>query len=441
MLANGEVVSLTVEKPAAGGSMIAHAGGQVVLVAGAIPGERVRARVSRLAKHLAYADTIDIEDPSSDRRDFVGDRLCGGCLYGHIVYPRQLTLKSEVIIDAFARIARIPLTEPIPVTPSPEEGYRMRARAHVRQSVWGFFREGTHDVCDARQTRQLLPATCDTLDRIVAVAAQSPGAGGLTGIELTENVDATERVVFLDLHSTAPAPGRPAASSSDLSSLLARAEKIEGLTGLVARLDDGRRPTTASRGSSHITDTIAFPGNTSVVLRRHVLSFFQGNRYLVGELAAHVIDRIPPGGELLDLYAGVGLFSMSAAAARGVRVTAVEGDRFAASDLAANATALAEARPGVEVIVVHQAVEGFTRSGINAGTIVVDPPRTGMSREAMDMLLGFKAPTVIYVSCDVATLARDARRLSDDGYGIQEVAAFDLYPNTPHIEIVASFGR
>jgi 23S rRNA (uracil1939-C5)-methyltransferase len=432
MLAKGEVVSLFIEKPAAGGSMIAYAGGQVVLVAGAIPGERVRARINRLAKHLAYADTIEIEEQSNDRRDFFGDRLCGGCLYGHITYPRQLLLKSEVIVDAFARIARIPLTEPISVAPSPEEGYRMRARAHVRDSGWGFFREGTHDVCDARQTRQLLPATCDALDRVVA-AARSLDAAEYAEIELAENVDASERVVFLDYRAVA---SRSTPGLSDLSSFVADAAKIDGLTGFVARFDVGRRPITAAHGSAHVTDTIALPGNMTVALRRHVLSFFQGNRFLIAGLVADVLNRLPQGGELLDLYAGVGLFSISAAAARGVRATAVEGDRYASADLVANAAAVSGA-----VTAVHQAVEGFSGSGISPRTIVVDPPRTGMSREAMEILLGLGAPTVVYVSCDVATLARDARRLSDSGYVVGQVAGFDLYPNTPHVETVVTFNR
>ena len=156
--------------------MIARADGLVVLVSGAIPGERVRAKIERVGKGVAYAAAIDIEEPSGDRRATGGDPLCGGCLYAHIAYPRQLELKSLVIADAFARIGRIDLPAAVHVAPSPEEGYRMRARLHVRGRVVGFFREGTHEVCDARQTRQLLPATSDALDRLVA-AMHSLGPG------------------------------------------------------------------------------------------------------------------------------------------------------------------------------------------------------------------------------------------------------------------------
>src|SRR5436190_18659300 len=132
MAAPGESLSLTIEKPAAGGRMIARHDGQIVLVGGAIPGERVTARVERVGKGVLYAATTSVEDASPDRRAVDGDPECGGCLYAHVSYERQLTLKSDVIADAFARIGKLPLAERVPVTASPEDGYRMRARLHMR---------------------------------------------------------------------------------------------------------------------------------------------------------------------------------------------------------------------------------------------------------------------------------------------------------------------
>src|SRR5262245_55586234 len=178
-----ETVRVSVEKPAAGGRMIGRVDGQVVLVGGAVPGERVTARVERVTKSVAFAETIAVEDASPDRRAAFPDPLCGGCVYSHMAYARQLEIKSQVIADAFARIGRVVLPAPVAVAASPEEGYRMRARLHVRGGRIGFFREGTHELCDARQTRQLLPATCDALDRVMAVA-RSLGRDTVRGIEL-----------------------------------------------------------------------------------------------------------------------------------------------------------------------------------------------------------------------------------------------------------------
>ena len=176
--------------------MIARHDGRVVLVGGAIPGERVMARVRRVAKGVAYAETLSIDEPSPDRRVRSRDPLCGGCLYSHIAYPRQLAIKSLVIADAFTRIGHLELPGPVCVAGSPEEGYRMRARLHVRGSRCGFFREATHELCDVRLTGQLLPATMDALDRLMA-AIRSIGADAVREIELSENVDASERVAHL----------------------------------------------------------------------------------------------------------------------------------------------------------------------------------------------------------------------------------------------------
>ena len=109
MLKPGDVIPLTIEKPAAGGPMIGRHEGRVVLVSGAIPGEQVRARLVRVAKGVAHAEAVAIVEPSPDRRVPSGDPLCGGCLYSHIAYPRQLDIKSQVIADAFTRLGRLEL--------------------------------------------------------------------------------------------------------------------------------------------------------------------------------------------------------------------------------------------------------------------------------------------------------------------------------------------
>src|SRR5437764_340317 len=274
MISLNGTIELLVDKPAAGGRMVARANGQVILVAGAIPGERVMARMQRMSKGVAFAETIAVVEPSPDRREPFVDPLCGGSLYSYIAYPRQLALKSEIIADAFRRIGRLELPGAVAVAPSPEEGYRMRARLHVRAHTLGFFREGTHEICGARATRQLLPASCDVLDRL-------------------------------------------------------------------------------------------------------------------------------------------------SAAMRAATVLAVEGDPNAADDLHANG-----ASANAKMTTVRGPVEGFTASAFRmlgrrrdsrplVETVIVDPPRTGMSREALDAVLLTQAPRLVYVSCDVATLARDARRLVD----------------------------
>src|SRR6187431_425647 len=155
------LLTLDIEKAAAGGRMLARHDGQVVLVAGAIPGERVVARLERKERGVAFADVAEVLQPSADRRTVAGDSRCGGNVFAHIEYARQLTLKGEIIQDAFRRIGRIPLAKAPSVVGSPERGYRMRARLHVSGGRVGFFLEGTHQVCDVASTGQLLPETAE----------------------------------------------------------------------------------------------------------------------------------------------------------------------------------------------------------------------------------------------------------------------------------------
>ena len=105
MLKPGDTVPVTIDKPAAGGRMLARVNGQVVLVAGAIPGERVIARVDRVSKGVVFADTVDVDAPSPDRRQPFSDPLCGGCVYSHIAYARQLEIKGQIVARPMMYVA------------------------------------------------------------------------------------------------------------------------------------------------------------------------------------------------------------------------------------------------------------------------------------------------------------------------------------------------
>lgn len=413
---NTEIV-VTIDKPVAGGRMLARHDGQIVFVAGAIPGERVRVRVERVAKHMAFAETIEVLDQSPDRRALDVDWTCGGSFYAHVAYERQLQLKSEVIADAFARIAKMPLSAPVPVLASREEGYRMRARLHVESGRFGFFREATHELCDAGPTRQLLPETMAALRRLQPVLQQN----GVTSCELSENVPATERAMLLEMAPGVTAPDR--------------VDPIEGISGLLF-VDDHRGPLTVSYGSPYVTDYVETSAGTAV-LTHHVESFFQGNRYVLPELVSRVIAQVPEG-TVTDLYAGVGLFAVPLAAQGHRQIVAVEGDRSSARDLDSNA-----APYGKALHVRHLSVESYLqrRDVQRPDTLVIDPPRTGMSKEAMSGILGLKVPRVVYVSCDPATLARDVKRFAEAGYRLGHIEAFDLFPNSAHVETLAVLAR
>ena len=178
-----------------------------------------------------------------------------------------------------------------------------------------------------------------------------------------------------------------------------------------------------------------------VHLQRGVRAFFQGNRFLIEPLVDHVIARVPEG-PVVDLYAGVGLFGLSLVAARSSAVIVVEGDPVSGSDLKANAEPF-----GDRVHVEGQSVEQFValvrdrKEDMTGATMIVDPPRTGMTKEALAGAIGLQPARIVYVSCDVATFARDTRTLIDAGYELKELTGVDLFPNTAHVETVAVFVR
>jgi tRNA/tmRNA/rRNA uracil-C5-methylase (TrmA/RlmC/RlmD family) len=146
-LAN-EILELDVERAVAGGHMLARHAGRIVFVGGAIPGERVRVRVTKSSRQSLWADTIEVLTPSPDRRDPICDPACGGLAFAHIGYERQRALKSQILADAFRRLARMDLGAP-EIAASPESGYRLRSRLHVVDGRLGFFLEGSHVLCDA----------------------------------------------------------------------------------------------------------------------------------------------------------------------------------------------------------------------------------------------------------------------------------------------------
>jgi 23S rRNA (uracil1939-C5)-methyltransferase len=409
----GERHRLTIERPAAGGRMIARHDGSIVFVSGAIPGEVVDAEVERIQKGTIWAKTTNVVERSPDRVDDGAGNDCGGAVFSHIAYERQLRLKSEIITDAFRRIGRLPVESATDVVPSVVAGHRMRARLHVRSGKIGFFREGSHALCDPAATRQLRD---DTVQLLARVEASLQADAIVSELEISENIAASERVLHLEL--------RPGADVSRLASRL----QIDGLTGATCAHAENPR-TIELLGSPLVSDQMA-----GATLSRHVRSFFQGNRFLTPQLASYVLSLVESGA-VLDLYAGVGLFSVTVAANGRGTVTAVEGDRYSAADLQRNAA-------GHAVIVKAGAVEAFVaRSSDRYDTVIVDPPRTGVSKDALAGVIALKCPRLIYVSCDVATLARDSRVLADAGYRIVSARAFDMFPTTAHIETVMAFAR
>lgn len=417
MIAPGATITVDALRVTGGGRMFAIHDGKPVFVWGALPGERVDARVVRVSKGVISADTIAVHSPSPDRRPVVGDWRCGGNVLAHVQYAAQLRLKGQIIEDAFRRIGKIPLPAIPEVVGSPEDGYRMRARLHAHKGRLGFYREGSHDLCDAAATRQLLPATNEWIAYAQNVLRRDR-LDDVIAIEIAENIAGDERACHVEV-----AEGREWKRCARLS---------EGLVGLSVRAGDHY---TVS-GAPVVHDVVELGEGTTVRLQRDARAFFQGNRFLVNRLVAEVVARVPRGG-VVDLYAGGGLIGLALAAAGAADVTLVEGDPVAARDLEANA------KPYPSAHVERRSVEAYLEAGgaRDADVVIVDPPRTGLSTEAVHQLAHARPRSCVYVSCDPATLARDAGQLVSSGYRLDNMIALDLFPNTAHVETVAVFSR
>ncbi|MEO8070477.1 MAG: hypothetical protein ABI652_03675, partial [Acidobacteriota bacterium] len=347
--------------------------------------------------------------------------------YAHIEYDYQRQLKSEVIADAFRRLGKIALDQPVAVEASPERGYRMRARLHLREGRAGFFREGTHVWCDAAPAGQMLAGSLAAVQAVVG--AIGAAASDCESVLLVENVSASERVVHVEFSEATRKGRRPA-----------WIELPEGVTGVtIAR--DGR--VEAIAGSATVTDRAeelfgaAPPVSADTAWARRAPPFFQGNRYLAGALVRHVLELAGDRRNVADLYAGVGLFAVALAAA-GATVVAIEGERWSVEDLEANALPWAD-----RLSVVGQSVEdgAATLEPGSRDVVVLDPPRSGLSPRAANAVAALAAPRIVYVSCDPPTLARDAARLAQAGYRLASLRAFDLFPSTAHVEVIAAFDR
>ena len=410
--------------------MLARHEGRVVLAAGAIPGEHVRVVVEHAKRDVLIAQTVEVLEASPDRRPVVGVAGCGGRAFAHVAYRRQLQLKRDIVRDAFRRIGGLDLEESPPIVASPERGYRMRARLHVDEERVGFLESGSHRVCDVAGTGQLLPKTEQLVERLRPVAA-ALAASGVKSLEIAEDLPGDQCVLHLPR----------CADRSGMADVWEQVGELPGVTGLTSASDVGAVGPRVLAGVPRLTDPIGsfLPSDGAGVLTlgRHAHAFFQANRYVVRELVT-AVAKVAVAPTVVDLYAGVGLFAVCIAAKQGGHVIAVERDSSSVPDLRANAAPLA---PGVDV--VRAPVETYLKrtSRLTGSTVIVDPPRAGLSREVLTRLARACPDRIVYVSCDVATQARDLRAFGPLGYRVAQVRAFDMFPNTPHLETMVALER
>lgn len=391
----------------AGGLALARDGaGRVVFVDGALPGERVLARVTEERRDFARAIAVEVLEASPHRMAAPCPALaagCGGCTWQHVDPRAQHRFKAEIVVDALRRIAHL-ADPPVPVA-QPLVGPALRTTARLAVGPDG--RSGHRP--------RSRPG-----DRV-------PGEPVATGTCLVAHPRLEELVV----------DGRYPGSAEVLLRVgVASGERL-------AR-------TGANAGAAQVPPDVVVAGtggHASVHeevagrwFRISADSFFQSGpvaaEALVRAVSAAASDALGAGGHLVDAYAGVGLFASTLGSDRGVAVTAIEHHPAAAADARVNLADL-DAR------VVASEVGRWRprRNDPRPAVIVADPSRPGLGRPGVAALAAAGAPRLVLVSCDPASLARDTRLLGAEGYTLSTLALVDAFPHTFHVETVSRFDR
>jgi 23S rRNA (uracil1939-C5)-methyltransferase len=400
-----------------GGEALGHHGGRAVLVARLLPGERAEVEEVRTAKGVVHARPLRIFEPAPERVEppcpYFG--RCGGCHYQHLSPPLQSAAKREILRETLRRLGKIEWQDEIPLHAAPPWNYRNQAQIKIAresggQVELGFFEPQSHRVFPVDHCLILSP-------RLNAVLAElrrpewARGLGDFRQIELF--ADERDEEVMLTLE------GEGGEVEPFGQSLL---EKIPGVVcvALGHRFRVLGRPALdyAVGGIRYRTS----PG-----------SFFQASRFLMSDLVTSVTGG--ERGELaLDLFAGVGLFSLPLAQSF-ARVLAAEANPSAASDLKANAEAsgLSNLRAAAET--AYDFLRRFAQPGPDL--VVMDPPRAGVDAGSLKLLAALRPRRIHYLSCSPPTLARDLAFLVAHGYHLDSIELFDLFPQTYHIEALA----
>jgi 23S rRNA (uracil1939-C5)-methyltransferase len=376
----GDVFECSIHALASGGEGVGRApDGRIAFVPLSAPGDLLEVRLEKIHPRYVRAEIEHVLEPGSARVtpecEVFGS--CGGCTWQHLDYALQCEAKRAIVEDALERVGHLEVPKPVPFTPSPSPyRYRARARLAVQGGLVGYRRRRSHTLAEARRCPVL---TGSLEEELRALAAASPADGEW---EIAVGV----------LGGGAHGPG----ASGPALELEVAGDRLRVSGGV----------------------------------------FFQAHAGLQGALVEAVSRAVGQGALAVELFAGAGFFTLSLARSF-ARVVAVEEDPAAVADLEHNVARAGLL--GVQAIRarVEEALAGDALRAERPDAVLLDPPRAGLAPGDVARIAELGAPRVVYLSCDPATLARDLAGLATFGYALAEVRAFDLFPQTPHVEVLA----
>ena len=393
----GTEAEVEVGPVAHGGHCVARHEGRVVFVRHALPGERVRVRITsgKEGDRFLRGDAVEVLEASPHRVEppcrFAGPGLCGGCDFQHadLAYSREL--KAAVLAEQLQRLAGLSLEVPVEPVPGDEDGLRWRTRVEFAVDPEG------HAGLRKHRSHEVVP-----VDDCLIAGEAVIGSGvldrrwpGSTAVDVIAPSGGPEVV-------TVPLPA-------------------------------------GERHAPHVQELVSTPSGWTAQFRVGARGFWQVHPGAAATFVEHVLTSLEPrpGERALDLYAGVGLFAAALADAVGPEgtVLAVESDAGAVRDAHRNLGS----RRHVEVRRdrVDRGLRTLVRQQLRADVVVLDPPRTGAGRAVVRDVAAMRPRLVAYVACDPAALARDLGYAREAGYGIRSLRAFDAFPMTHHMECIA----
>jgi 23S rRNA (uracil1939-C5)-methyltransferase len=428
------------------GQAVGRTGGMVVYVLGPVPGERARVRIESVKAKYAIAELVEVLDRSPDRAEpfCAVFGTCGGCQVQHVSYPAQLTWKQSIVANALRRLGGIPDARVgLPIGMDDPRAYRNKMALVVQHDAegrpaFGFYAARSHDVVPIETCPIVMPQLDRTLSGLWDAAAAP---------ETAHAFDGARHVIARA--GRASGEGVLSVTTDVLSKALPRlgaalAAKLPGVVGVGNSFEPasenavmGRRNVTVY-GSPEMNEEIE-----GLRFRVSPASFFQVNSEMVGKIFGYLAGKVATADRIIDLYCGAGTFALFFAK-HGARVVGIEENPHAVREAKINA-----ALNGVETetAFINGRVEATLRSKIGvealraAGVVFLDPPRKGSDEPTLEAIARARVPHVWYLSCNPATLARDLAHLVRGGYRIDAVQPFDMFPQTGHIEALATLHR
>ena len=448
-LNKNQIIPLTIDSLSSDGSGVGRWEGEAVFVPGTAPGDRLKVKIVKDLKRYAFGIVAELLEPGPGRAepDCPVCRPCGGCCFRHLSYEAELKAKQGFVADAFRRLGGLEV-ELLPILPSPApQRYRNKVQYPVGLAgghvVTGFYAGRTHDIIPCRdcllqpeELNRIAWYLCELLERYhISIYDEKTGKGLVRHIFLRRGHHSGEILVCLVVN------GRSLPHSREICGALQA--RFPSIVSILLNVNTRRTNVITGpesiplTGPGFLRDTLC-----GVPVELGPLSFYQVNTPGAEQLyaVARQFAALRPGDTLLDLYCGMGTIGLSMARDC-ARLIGVEVVAEAVESARRNAAAMGIQDARFLCADAGQAAAQLAAEGLRPDCIILDPPRKGCDQATLDAVLQMAPRSLVMVSCNPATAARDAKYLNAHGYRPTRVQAVDMFARTKHVECVVLFSR